>query len=180
MSISVSPQPINMLSSTQIDETAAEFNIESTTSLSSLSPDGCSRQKRILLSPGTKTSRNKTASVENATEDDRKSENAAVDEIEIAAVDVNVTEQESEIENASVDETAMEDESRNATIDGSKNATVIEIVKTDECEEEADEDNTLVVNQVRDQLHQGDQTTALGQKSARQDIFKCPLYFFEN
>ena len=152
MSISVSPQPINVLSSTQIDETAAEFNIESTTSLSSLSPDGCSRQKRILLSPGTKTSKNKTASasVENATEDDRKSENAAVDEIEIAAVDVNVAEQESEIENASVDETAMEDESRNATIDGSKNATVIESDKTVECEEEADDDNTLVGNQVRD------------------------------
>ena len=165
MSISVSPQPINMLSSTQIDETAAEFNIESTTSLSSLSPDGCSRQKRILLSPGTKTSRNKTASVENATEDDRKSENAAVDEIEIAAVDVNVTEQESEIENASIDETAIE----NATVDGSKNATVIESDKPKECEEE-DDDNTLVVNQVRDQLHQGGQTTALGQKSARQDI----------
>ena len=167
-----------MLSSTQINETAAEFNIESTTSLSSLSPDGCSRQKRILLSPGTKTSRNKTASasVENATEDDRKSENAAVDEIEIAAVDVNVTEQESEIENASIDETAIE----NATVDGSKNATVIESDKTVECEEEADEDNTLVVNQVRDQLYQGGQTTALGQKSARQDIFKCPLYFFEN
>ena len=26
----------------------------------------------------------------------------------------------------------------------------------------------------------GGQTTARGQKSARQDIFKCPLKFFEN
>ena len=159
MSISVSPQPINMLSSTQIDETAAEFNIESTTSLSSLSPDGCSRQKRILLSPGTKTSRNKTASA--------SVENAAVDEIEIA-VDVNATEQESEIENASVDETAIE----NATVDGSKNATVIESDKPKECEEE-DDDNTLVVNQVRDQLNQGWQNHCPRAK-------KCPLYFFEN
>ena len=173
MSISVSPQPINMLSSTQIDETAAEFNIESTTSLSSLSPDGCSRQKRILLSPGTKTSRNKTASVENATEDDRKSENAAVDEIEIAAVDVNVTEQESEIENASIDETAIE----NATVDGSKNATVIECVKTDECEEDED-DNTLVVNQVRDQLHQGWPNHCLRAKKCPPRHFQVPFKLF--